>query len=250
MADIEIQLTRLTRHYQHARDTYDPVSLLDLAHALRVWAEMAPDLAKSHPAFDTTIRFKTALPAKKVLKASVGVPFIFAYLGGMTFSRAGRGRITAQPPIPDGQDYALGCSIKVDRGTDGLPDGMHIGHYAYVERSLGQPIIKAMGSETITRVNFSHWLAGEAVKIRRRDEKGILLPSLGISRHMMIKRVSNTMGASHPESDAGKTQYSNSFDAPIEALMAHKVADLPLPYFILLKCAQDILEIAPDLLKK
>lgn len=244
MVDTATQLARLKRHYEHTRDTYDAVSLLDLAHALRVWAEMASTLETDYPAFTATSRFKTATVQKKVAKASRGVPFVFAYLGGQAFSRAANGSIAAYADIGQDTEFTLSASIKK------AVDGVHVGHYAYVERSLLQPIIRAAGSETVTRVNYTQWLAGEAVKLSRRDEHGVLLPTLSISRHMFIKRVSNTMGASHPESDAGKTQYVNSFDAPIQALMRHKIADLPLPYFVLLKSAQDILEIVPDLLAK
>lgn len=37
---IELQLERLRRHYEMSMQTYDQISLLELSHTLRVWADM------------------------------------------------------------------------------------------------------------------------------------------------------------------------------------------------------------------
>ena len=67
---------------------------------------------------------------------------------------------------------------------------------------------------------------------------------------MFIKRMANTFDGSHPSIAKDEDNYNNKFDEPIRSLLhLHLMGGLPLPYFILLKIAQDILEIAPHLLK-
>ena len=53
-----------------------------------------------------------------------------------------------------------------------------------------------------------------------------------------------TLDGSHP-SVAGEADAVNVFDAPIHQFLKYRMGDLPLPYFILLKIAQDILAAAP-----
>jgi hypothetical protein len=243
MIDVDVQLKRLQRHFEHSRDTYDEVSLLDLAHSLRVWSEMPPFLEKNYPAFSSTKRFRSGAPPKKVVNAAKNAPFVFAYLAGPLFTRASNGQLIAGPTRTSTSDFSSGCSLRM------RADGIEIAHYAFVDAGLDPAIVKAMASETTTRLNFRQWLGSEAIKLRSANSDG-KLTTLSIARHNLIKRVANTMGASHPESDTGSTGQVNSFDEPIRLLMDHKVGGLPLPYFVLMKCAYDILEIAPDLLKK
>lgn len=86
-------------------------------------------------------------------------------------------------------------------------------------------------------------MGAEAVRVGYRDESGNLVRK-SISREVLIRRVANTMGGSHP---AGAEALSD-FDPAVQELMHTSVGGVPVPYFILLKSAQDILEIAPRLL--
>ena len=72
------------------------------------------------------------------------------------------------------------------------------------------------------------------------------LKTIAISREMIIKRVANTLDGSHPSASASDAD--NIFDAPVHHLLRYIVGGLPLPYFLILKIAQDILAIAPKLL--
>ncbi|MFN9387433.1 MAG: hypothetical protein ACK6BU_10800, partial [Cyanobacteriota bacterium] len=75
------------------------------------------------------------------------------------------------------------------------------------------------------------------------------LETVAISREMIIKRVANTLDGSHA-SAAGGGEVDNAFDAPVHHLLKYKVGGLPLPYFILLKVAQDILAIGDKTLRQ
>lgn len=44
--DVHVQYDRLLRHFQAATATKDEISLLDLAHALRIWVDMKSDVEK------------------------------------------------------------------------------------------------------------------------------------------------------------------------------------------------------------
>ena len=63
----------------------------------------------------------------------------------------------------------------------------------------------------------------------------------------MVKRVANTLDGSHASLAAYESD--NRFDPAVRHLLHYQVGGLPLPYFVLLKIAQDILSIAKKLLE-
>jgi hypothetical protein len=90
-------------------------------------------------------------------------------------------------------------------------------------------------------------MGAEAVRLSFPTGTGDL-KSLAISREMIIRRVANTLDGSHPSAATTTGGTENSFDPAVHHLLKYQMGGLPLPYFILLKIAQDILEIAPKLL--
>ena len=64
--------------------------------------------------------------------------------------------------------------------------------------------------------------------------------------HWFCKRVANTLDGSHPSAGGGGDT-DNVFDAPVQHLLKYQMGGLPLPYFILLKIAQDILDVSPKI---
>jgi hypothetical protein len=71
-------------------------------------------------------------------------------------------------------------------------------------------------------------------------QAGISLPS----RAGLTQRSHSLVPAPEGEpSAAGGGEADNAFDAPVHYLLKYKVGGLPLPYFVLLKIAQDILAI-------
>lgn len=241
MNTILLQLERLRRHYEIAVRSYDHVSLLDLSHSLRIWTELKQPLVKLSPNFSTSIAFKTGLPAKKIFKAARGSKFVFSYMPGGVKTYASNGHLASGPEIESSnRDFSIGISVKIS------PPLIELGNYCFISKGLDDSLVKALGTAEVKRLNYIQWLAAEAVRVSYIN-KNQVIESIAISREMIIKRVANTLDGSHPSAADGD-DIDNNFDAPVHYLLQYKMGGLPLPYFILLKIAQDILEIAPRLL--
>lgn len=240
MKTVLLHLERLRRHYDVAVRSYDQVAFLDLSHTLRIWIELKQPILSIAPAFGTTISFKTGIPAKKLLKAARGHPYVFCYMPGGVITYASNGHLVSAPEMEhDAGEFATGIAVKI------MSDHTWLGKFCIVATSFDQPLIKAMDADTQTRCNYQQWLGAEAVRLCRRDLDGSLKVT-SISREMIVKRVANTLDGSHPSAAASDTD--NVFDAPVHHLLKYIVGGVPLPYFILLKIAQDILANAPKLL--
>ncbi|MDP7152424.1 MAG: hypothetical protein QGI70_15825 [Paracoccaceae bacterium] len=237
MSSVEIQLHRLRRHYDVAVKTYDKVSFLDLTHTLRIWTELKGPLQVHYPDFAGGRHFKTGMPCRKVQKASRGCEFIFSYMPGGVITYASRGEIFSGPELgTKGGDFTKGATIRIS------PPLLEVKNIYFVSKALDQPLIKALKHETIKQLRYEHWLGAEAVRMaysRGQPE----LNRIAISREQIIKRVANTMDASHVANEQIQDS-GNRFDEPIQKLLNYNVAGLPFPYFIILKIAQDILEVA------
>lgn len=242
MKTILLHLERLRRHYEAAVRTYDHVSLLDLSHSLRIWTELKQPLAEIAPKFSTSISFKTAIPAKKVFKAARGHRFVFSYMPGGVITYASRGQLASGPEMESGAgNFTAGITVKVS------PDFIELGKYCVISASFEQPLIKALDAESVKRCNYMQWLGAEAVRVSYVNPQG-KLEVVAIPREMIIKRVANTLDGSHP-SIVGESEGNNQFDAPVQHLLQYRMGGLSLPYFILLKIAQDILKVTPKLLE-
>lgn len=241
MKTVLLHLERLRRHYEVAVRTYDHVSLLDLSHSLRVWTELKQPLLKLAPKFAQALSFKTAIPAKRVFKAARGHRFVFSYMPGGVRTYASKGHLASGPGMGSNDgDFTAHIAVKLS------PPLLELGKYCVVSTSFDQPLIKALEAEDLTRCTFAQWLASEAVRASYENGKGVL-EVVAISREMLVKRIANTLDGSHPSAAAGG-QEENAFDAPVHHLLQYQMGGLPLPYFILLKIAQDILDVAPKYL--
>ena len=241
MNTVLLHLERLRRHYGAVVRTNDHVSLLDLSHTLRLWTELKKPLEKIAPKFASAISFKTAIPAKKVLKAARGHRYVFSYMPGGVVTYASQGHLASGPGMENDGDFALGVAVRVS------PPTIELGKFSFVSCAFEQPLIKALDAETVTRCTFVQWLGAEAVRVAYVNGKGDY-EVIAISREMVVKRVANTLDGSHPSAAGEGGETDNTFDEPIHYLLKYQVGGLPLPYFILLKIAQDLLEIAPKLL--
>lgn len=243
MNTVLLHFERLRRHYEVAVRTYDQVSFLDLSHALRVWTELKKPLQSLAPKFSNAIAFKTGGPAKKVLKAARGHNYVFCYMPGGVITYASKGHLASGPGMgASDSDFTLGIAVKPTASQ------IELGKFALVTTSFDQPIIKALDSEAVTRCTFMQYLGAEAVRVAFQDQrKNGQYETVAISREMIIKRVANTLDGSHPSATGGG-KVDNTFDAPIHHLLQYQVGGVPLPYFILLKIAQDILEVGQKLI--
>lgn len=237
-----LHLERLRRHYEASVRSYDEVSLLDLSHSLRVWADLKTVLPQLAPAFSKTLSFKTSTPAKKVLRAARGSRFVFAFMPGGVITYAANGSIVTGPQDVSDKPFTAGVTCKINE--DG---SMELKNYCFMEVAIDQPMIKASAGEDISRCNYSQWLGAEAVRMSYPDKSGEL-KIVSITREILIRRVANTLDGSHPSVAHEVNDIENSYDPAVHYLLQYSMGGLSLPYFILLKIAQDIVTIAPKLL--
>lgn len=243
MKSLLLNVERLRRHYESAVKTYDEVSLLDLSHSLRLWTELKDPLKEISPKFSSAQVFKTAIPARKVLKAARGHRYVFSYMPGGVVTYASNGSLVEGPDIGGKEDKSsLGIAFKVS------DEYIELGKFSAVSTNFDQSLIRALSAESVTRCNFVQWMGAEVVRVCYKEGNGELT-SISISREMIIKRVANTLDGSHP-SLAGTEDDENTFDKPVHHLLQYKIGGLPLPYFILLKIAQDILDKTPKLVEE
>ena len=90
----------------------------------------------------------------------------------------------------------------------------------------------------VQETTFKGWLEAEMVRVQFMDNTQKLEEKI-INRLLLIKRVANNLGGSHP---AGVFEVSHKCDKAVEFLLDYKIGAIPLPYYILLKSAHDILE--------
>lgn len=229
------QLERLRRHYEAASKTYDYVSLLDLSHSLRIWVDLKQILPNIVPSFESTLSFKTASPPKKILNHIRGCQYVLAYMPGFVVTSANKGNIFSVPRI----GCEMYCGVRVRNvGTHKA----EMAHFYVVAKDLNASMIKVLSNETVTRCNYVQWLASDAVRMCYINSSQKMTP-VALSREILIKRVANTLNGSHPKLSV-TSDSDNKFDEPIHYLLQFEWGGLPLPYFILLKIAQDILHVA------
>jgi hypothetical protein len=243
MRTVLLHLERLRRHYQFAVRTHDTIALLDLSHSLRVWAELKMALPRIAPVFGKTLAFKTAIPPKKAMRAARDKQHVFSYMPGGVVTYASSGQVLSLPEMSGpGKACSVGASVKV------MPDGsLVMKNYYFVSGVSGEQLAKSLNAEDQTRCNYPQWMGAEAVRLCYLSDTGALR-KLSISREMIVKRVANTMDGSHPSAAGSPTDGENSFDEAVHHLLQYTIGGLPLPYFILLKIAQDILSIVPKLI--
>lgn len=240
MEKISVQLKRLERHFNHSVRTYDDASVLDLAHTLRIWTELKSHLTINYNSFKESV-FKTASPTRKILNHIKKSQYVLSYLpkeGVVAY--ASKGQLAESDYDPNGSG-----TLSVYFTYMGQSNILH--QFCFVSKSLEQEYLHAISNNKVSKCNYMNWLASDIVRLQYINETG-KLEAFSISREMLIKRVANVYDASHTSlNDEGG---ENKFDAPIKWLMGFKFGGLPLPYFLLLKVAQDILENVPVLLSK
>lgn len=239
MEKVDIHLKRLRRHYDHSVNTYDDASLLDLSHVLRIWAELKTPLQEVNDKFRTSLSFRSESPVRKLLRTLNQHEYVFSYFPGGVVTNAHKGKVLSVPKRF--YEGAAGSKIKKD-----FNPGTFL-YFYFTAPQLDQEYWKLIENTKTTRCNYANWLGAEAVRLCYKN-KADQLENVHISREVIIKRLANTMDGSHPS--LGKDENDESkFDEPIKFLREFECGGLPLPYFILLKIAQDILRNVPILLE-
>jgi hypothetical protein len=239
MKTISFHFERLRRHYELAVRSYDTVALLDLSHSLRIWAELKSELPKLVPSFGRTQAFKTETPSKKVLRASKGSRFVFAYMPGGVVTYCAKDQLASGPELDvPTEDLTVGISVQW------AADQLLLRNFCFVSRAIEDVPSNVLASGRVARCNYIGWLGAEVVRVSFVNEG--VLSVVAISRETMIKRVANALDGSH--ASLANRQSDKRFDPAVRHLLEYRVGGLALPYFILLKTAQDILSIGSKLL--
>jgi len=238
---VHLCLERVRRHYEACILSCDEVSLLELAHALRNWVDMAPHLATCFPSFSIASVFETRAPTSGLTKLARGGKFTVAYFPGGVSTRAIDG-ILAHFPNPD--PTAIG-GVQALKGSDGSID---VYVFYWIPTDDFPPIQAALQSAPLKRFAFREWLGAEAVRVAYPGADG-LLETKTLDRSTLIRRVANTLGGSHPPGTSDDLE-QNSFDAALNYLLQFWINGATLPYFALLKVAREILDRAPALMGK
>jgi hypothetical protein len=204
-----LQLARLERHHNHAQDERDAISFLDLAHALRIWTEMKSDVDKLARARGVSLRLPHHEPTRLEKDARKG--------GGVI-----------DLPLPGGVTGPTGTVWGVR---------LTLGRSRH-EEIAGRPVPQPPKSVP-TDMSFTGWLAAAVYWAPSDDPKH---PELSISREIIIKRVANVLGASHPAGKDKSSEQENRFDPYIKRLHSLQVLDLPATYGQLLEIAKPIIE--------
>lgn len=204
-----LQFKRLERHYKLAKEKKDPVSFLDLSHCLRIWVDMKKQVEQFIQESGVILNFPNPQKnkkSKKILKNSqyFDVPLV---------------------------------SVKDTPGV--TMKGIRI-----INRALSSEEIKqlyAMGPPKVktTSLSFSQWLSSETIYATKKETK----QRFGITRELLIDRVANLLGASHPIGmrHEKKDHYERAIDSYIKELHSIKVADgYPLTYYQLIEIAGTI----------
>ncbi|EKD79769.1 MAG: hypothetical protein ACD_40C00320G0010 [uncultured bacterium] len=206
---IELQFNRLKRHLGLAKQK-DSISFLDLAHSLRIWVELKDKIDKLAEQENYSFNLPNGpnnSGIKKILKNS---KFLYVPLGS------------------------------VDESTS---PNLQVKGLSIINRVLSAEEIKKtfeMGPPRITIVplTFTQWLGAEIISTS--DKNGTYI---GISREILIKRVSNILGASHPEGLDKGNKNENKYDPYVRELYSYMVADgYPLTHYQLIEIGETIIK--------
>lgn len=240
-----LQLERLKRNFDSALQRYDQVSFLELSHSLRIWTELANPLVAISPEFSKAIVFKSANPTKELKAFAMGYPHVIALtpqglpatadvrlgaMAGLRFNPAGA--------------FLIGVTVFPDKEGK-----IRIQNPYYLGRSLDDGEHKVLYEQwkkmNASRLNFRQWLGSDAMRIGYIDADRNL-QQVSLSRESLIKRVANILDGSHSSVFA---QAENANDPALISTLQIEVQGIPLPYFVLLRIAEDIVHFAPKYIK-
>lgn len=233
-------LARLERHYKKIFDTYDEISLLDLAHSLRIWCDLQNQLGEIAPLLNRSIAFKTQESNKVLNRVINGIPHILVLLADGARTHASNDPFVSRHGLHGLDPFTVIVRAKWGSTT------FTFFQFAFIAKQLNKleedELERALKCLTLKKCTLKSWLNAEAARWAYCDQSGAL-KTFRLSREQMIRRVANTLGGSHPEKQANQLEHDD--DRAVHYLLHYKFGGLPLPYFILLKIAQDILSIVP-----
>jgi hypothetical protein len=234
--NIDLNLERLKRQYEICIEKYDKASLLDLSHVLRLWVDMQQDVQKHINMNLPLCKFKTYS-----VKLRRDIPWKDNSYTFCCFPDSVLTRTVLGASFTWGPESEAGTGmIDVDRTSNGLVACKEMFHIeTELDDNTFHDIVRnGTGMYLVKKTSFLEWLKAECVRVNYVDADTNELTRKIIPREILIKRIANTLGGSHPE---GNEPSSNQFDNAVKNLNAKSIAERPLSYYILIKSAYDIL---------
>jgi len=209
MKEIQKQYKRLKRHYESSLNK-DEISFLDLAHTLRIWTELKGFIDRIAIEESILLGFEISNKYSKIYRS------IFK----------------------NSEFISLPLS-------SGVPSPkMEIKGLALVNRAISPEEVKKLYEQgppntRSTKLSFTEWLSTEIFRTSATIEGNKTI--LPISREILIKRVANFLGASHPVGTDVADTRENLFDEHIKKLHSLIIVDYPATYYALLEVAEMII---------
>lgn len=229
-------LKRLQRHYELAVRTYDEIALADLSHILRIWSEMKSDLVRIIPSLSSSREFRAGYPTKHVRRILAGHEFVLSYLPEGTITFASKGDLIQLPQIWGTTPGTLATTVKVNDDHS-----VEMKQFVAVRTKLVEEQVNSLSKWDTKCFGYQAWFSTEAVRVGTSKVGGNGMFE-SISRDELIKCVANKYGGSHSGLVTDERGKASKFDSTVAYLMEFHWGGLPLPYFVLLKTAQDILD--------
>jgi hypothetical protein len=179
--------------------------------------------------------FLTGTPTRTAVRTPKRAAFVFAILPNGVLTKAGRGYADVDVPFIPRLSHEHWYSADIMQ----LEEGLVCRRLTVVYSALSDQQRAEIKHFTTTALNYSDWIGAEAVRVRMPNAAGVF-ETLSLSREMIIKRVANTLQGSHSAAPEEKDK-DNRFDPAVKFLLEIKIQGLSLPYFLLMKIAQDIL---------
>lgn len=207
---IKLQFSRLKRHHELSLNKKDQVAFLDLSHVLRVFVDMRREVDQHISDRGLTLEFQNTQKDRRITEAL------------------------------DNSKY---FSLPISRGVKS--PNVQIKGLTVVGRTLSPEEVKQIYEagppiSIKTQMSFTDWLGASIIDTNSPNNKE--QPKLSISREILIKRVANILGASHPAGMEEGTAGENRFDSYIQDLNNVEVADgYPLTYYQLLEISAEII---------
>ncbi|QMU28115.1 hypothetical protein [Adhaeribacter radiodurans] len=250
--NIIVYTKRLKKHFDYSKQIYDEnelidlkVSLIDLAHTLRNWVDMKMDVQKFLEEYAPGTRFNSQDYTGSLKKLIRPYNYVIAPIPlGLTINhKTVDGKLDFMLPT-DNFDYATGVQCKINKESSELSVRNFWFVYKHFDNSQMNIMFKGF---ILKKLNFLEWLGAEAVKIAKLNNSGVMERN-SISRETLIKRVSNILGGSHPEGLEVKHTLDNEH---VRYILEHSsFINRPLPYFILMKFASDLLDVFTPICEK
>jgi hypothetical protein len=234
--NIDLNLERLKRQYEICIKEYDEASLLDLSHILRIWVDMQDSVQKYININLPLCKFKTySVKLRRDIRWNESA-YVFCNFPDSVITHTKLG-----VSFTWGEDSEIGTGmVDADIASNGLVACKEVLHIeGEVDDAVFQDILRnGTGMYAVRKTSFLEWLKAECIRVNYFDTDTQTLTRKIIPREILIKRVANVLGGSHPE---GNEPSSNHFDNAVKYITDRSIAERPLSYYILIKLAHDIL---------